>query len=59
MGAWPRLKVCGACGRVFYDGLRGTAKWCSLRCGDRMRGRKYRTTEKFRETRVRRRKKTS
>jgi hypothetical protein len=41
-GRWRRVKLCEACGRVFYDHSRPIlAKWCSTRCSDRLRGRRY------------------
>lgn len=49
---WPRLKVCSACDRVYYDpSKRGDLKWCSDRCGDRLRARKYRAAKKARRAR--------
>jgi len=41
-GRWRRVKRCEACGRIFYDHSRPiVAKWCSTRCSDRIRGRRY------------------
>ncbi len=52
--SWPRFKVCGACDRFFYDASsRRNAKWCSKRCGDRVRARKYRRSDKFRKRHTR------
>lgn len=46
---WPRIKLCAACGRAFYDTSRSrVAKWCSRRCGDRIRGRALRRRKKYR-----------
>lgn len=36
---WPRVKVCGNCGGVFYDYTRSqNGKWCRPACGARVRG---------------------
>lgn len=41
-GFWKRLKVCGACQRVFYDWAQNrSTKWCTPYCGDRVRSRQY------------------
>lgn len=35
---WKRLKPCQDCGEVFYDDSNNrTGKWCSHRCGERVR----------------------
>ena len=50
-GTWSRLKVCGdqECRTVFYDtSSNRVSKWCSLRCGNRMRARAYRGGKKYR-----------
>jgi predicted RNA-binding Zn ribbon-like protein len=37
--SWPRVKVCGNCGGVFYDYTRSqNGKWCRPGCGARVRG---------------------
>lgn len=37
-GSWSRLRPCAACGRVFHDASnRGHRKWCTDRCGERVR----------------------
>ncbi len=48
-GSWLRLKVCAdpECGAAFFD-TSGKAKWCSKRCGDRMRARTFRRSRKGR-----------
>jgi len=46
-GRWRRVKLCGACGRIFYDHSRSiVAKWCSTRCSDRIRARSYQRRER-------------
>lgn len=46
-GRWRRVKLCEACGRIFYDHSRTiVAKWCSTRCSDRIRGRSYQRRER-------------
>ena len=50
-GQWDRLKVCAdkACRTVFYDvAANRTTKWCSRRCGDRVRSHAYRRGETYR-----------
>ena len=47
---WPRYKLCAAadCGAAFYDFSKsGKGRWCKVRCGDKMRARAYRKTEKY------------
>ena len=49
-GHWPRFKLCAddECQAAFYDFSKsGRGKWCTTRCGDRIRSRKYRRTEKY------------
>jgi len=47
--AWRRLKPCRECGRVFYDSSHNrVGKWCSDRCGDRVRAAKARRRKKAR-----------
>lgn len=49
-GLWPRLKICAdsACRTVFYDfTTNGATKWCTARCGDRLRALNYRRTERY------------
>ncbi len=44
-GTWPRLKLCAdpACRRAFYDTAKnGGGKWCTKRCGDKIRSRLFR-----------------
>jgi len=51
-GDWTRLKACGlaSCRRAFWDASKSrTTKWCTARCGDRVRSERYRGTDKFRE----------
>ncbi len=47
-GTWKRFKVCGTgdCWLVYYDAT-GRSKWCSRRCGDRMRSRAYRRGPRY------------
>ena len=48
-GTWRRLKPCRrmGCRAVFYDFSNGrSAKWCSARCGDRLKARTYRRRRK-------------
>ncbi len=42
-GTWPRLKACAdpECRTAFFDAS-SKAKWCTKRCGDRMRARTHR-----------------
>ncbi len=42
-GTWARLKACAdpECRAAFFD-ARSKAKWCTIRCGDRMRARTHR-----------------
>ena len=50
---WQRLKICAdpECGLAFFD-TSGRASWCSTRCGDRARGRKFRRSHKGRRLRT-------
>ncbi len=44
-GLWPRFKTCrnAECRRALFDVTKSlTTKWCTRRCGERMRGRHYR-----------------
>lgn len=53
-GRWPRLKACAdaECRGVYYDSSRnGKNKWCTQRCGSRIRGREYRRSERHRASR--------
>lgn len=45
---WRRFKVCAnsECQAAFWD-AKGAGKWCSHRCGDRMRSRAYRQGDKY------------
>ena len=50
-GTWSRFKICSAkdCRTAFYDHAANHAgKWCSLRCGDRMRARERRGSARHR-----------
>lgn len=50
-GHWPRFKACAdpGCGAAFFDATPNLRiKWCSKRCGDRIRARSYRRGEKYR-----------
>ncbi|MCP3960127.1 MAG: CGNR zinc finger domain-containing protein [bacterium] len=47
-GQWALLKLCArdGCRRAFYDASQSrTGKWCTARCGDRVRAAAYRGTE--------------
>lgn len=49
-GLWPRLKVCAdaECQTVFYDfSSNQTTKWCTPRCGNRLRAKSYRKGERY------------
>ena len=49
-GRWPRLKLCAnaGCRKAFYDDAkRPLRKWCTRRCGDAVRSRAYRRTERY------------
>ena len=49
-GLWDRFKVCAnpGCRAIFYDhSNKRTTKWCTRRCGDLIRARKYRRGEKY------------
>lgn len=50
-GLWEKLKICGnrECRAVFFDFSNNPTKWCTVRCGDRLRARKYRRTERYRQ----------
>lgn len=51
-GRWPKLKICGdgGCRAVFYDfSSNGSTKWCTRRCGDRIRARTYRRGARYKE----------
>ncbi len=53
-GTWRRLKVCAnpECRRAFYDDSRSYARrWCCKRCGDVIRARIYRRTERYKRLR--------
>ena len=44
-GLWPRLKPCAnpGCGRAFYDASKSrTGRWCTKRCGDKIKARYHR-----------------
>jgi len=45
---WRRLKACQACGLAFYDHSRNrSGKWCTERCGQRIRAAKIRRQKKY------------
>ena len=49
-GVWPRFKACAApeCRAAFYDFSKGRlGKWCTKRCGDKVRARAFRRTDKY------------
>ncbi len=48
---WPRFRLCArqGCRRAFYDGSRSkTGRWCSSRCGGKVRMAAYRRSRKGR-----------
>lgn len=50
-GIWPRFKACanGECQAAFYDFSKGRlGRWCTKRCGDRIRARAFRKTDRYR-----------
>jgi hypothetical protein len=50
-GIWPRFKACASaeCRAAFYDFSKGRlGKWCTTRCGDKIRARAFRKTDKYR-----------
>lgn len=47
-GSWGRLKECPECGDVFYDVSNNRiGKWCTDRCGERVRGAKARRRRRY------------
>ena len=53
-GDWPRFKLCadGQCRAAFYDfSKNGRGRWCKVRCGDRIRSKQYRRTDKYKSGR--------
>lgn len=47
-GSWRRLKSCQECGRIFYDVSNNRiGKWCTDRCGERVRGAKARRRRRY------------
>jgi predicted RNA-binding Zn ribbon-like protein len=50
-GHWDKLRICAnsECRAVFYEFSHGRAKWCTPRCGNRLRARKYRRTDRYRQ----------
>ena len=47
-GSWARLKECPECGDVFYDVSNNRiGKWCTDRCGERVRGAKARRRRRY------------
>ncbi len=56
-GEWQLLKLCArdGCHRAFFDLSQSrTGKWCTARCGDRVRAAAYRRTARFKALRGRR-----
>ncbi len=54
---WDRFNMCAnsECQAVFYNhSNRSTTKWCSRRCGDLIRARKYRSGRKYSSSQSRR-----
>ncbi len=50
-GKWPSFKLCanGECRRSFFDFTKSrTGKWCTRRCGERVRARAFRRSGKYR-----------
>ncbi len=50
-GSWPKFKACANpdCRRAYYDATKGqTGKWCTTRCGDKIRARAQRRRSKSR-----------
>jgi predicted RNA-binding Zn ribbon-like protein len=48
---WPHFRLCArkGCRRAFYDGSRSrTGRWCTSRCGNRVRMATYRRSKKRR-----------
>ncbi len=46
---WPHFRLCArqTCRRAFYDASRSrTGRWCTSRCGNRVRGAAYRRSKK-------------
>ena len=53
-GTLGRLKICPnpACGILYYDDSRSHARrWCTKRCGDALRARAYRRSERYKRLR--------
>ena len=53
-GHWPLFKLCArdGCHRAFYDASQSrTGKWCTVRCGDRVRAAAYRRTRWYKRLR--------
>lgn len=47
-GRWSRLQPCAECGVIFYDASnRRHRKWCTDRCGERVRGARARRRARF------------
>ena len=49
-GDWPKFKVCAhpKCRRAFFDFTKNVSgKWCTRRCGERVRSDKYRRSPKY------------
>lgn len=47
-GSWGRLKQCPECGDIFYDiSNNRIGKWCTDRCGERVRGAQTRRRQKY------------
>lgn len=50
-GTWPRFKICldQQCGNAYYDyATNRVSKWCSRRCGNRIRARVFRNSDAYR-----------
>ena len=50
-GKWPSFKLCanGECRKSFFDFTKSrTGKWCTRRCGERIRARAFRKSPKYR-----------
>lgn len=50
---WQHLKVCArdGCQQAFYDASASrTGRWCTRRCGDRVRTEAFRKTDKYKKS---------
>lgn len=53
-GHWTRLKICvnPECRVAYFDGSRSRGRrWCTRRCGDAVRSRTYRRTDRYKRSR--------